>query len=412
MGGTFGAFENHQFRWLFASNMAFMLAMQGQMLVRTMMTYEITRSPFDLGLVSFSVAVPMFLLSPFGGVIADRVDRRQLIIWGQAVLICAELVVLALYFTSTLEFWHLLCNAVFMGCIYPMIMPALQAIVVDVVGKQRLQNAMALSMGGIGATRIVGPALAGFLIAVIGLGGAYTIGVALYIAAVLCLFGVSRIAIVRDLKEVTALQDLVEGFRYVRNNRLVMVMIMFGILPMFLAMPFQSLLVVFTEDVWNVGAGGLGLLYAVGGVGGLMGSLYVARLDAGGKRLRVMLISVVGFGGFLLAFAVSPWFLIAVPMVLIADIFASVFGAVNQSTTQVLIPDAVRGRISSFMMMTFSVTPMGTLPMSMVAENYGAPIAVSIASVAVIVTALLFYFSSKTLRSLDAVVTKIVRVSR
>jgi MFS family permease len=412
VGGTFGAFENHQFRWLFASNMAFMLAMQGQMLVRTMMTYEITRSPFDLGLVSFSVAVPMFLLSPFGGVIADRVDRRQLIIWGQAVLICAELVVLALYFTCTLEFWHLLCNAVFMGCIYPMIMPALQAIVVDVVGKQRLQNAMALSMGGIGATRIVGPALAGFLIAVIGLGGAYTIGVALYIAAVLCLFGVSRIAIVRDLKEVTALQDLVEGFRYVRNNRLVMVMIMFGILPMFLAMPFQSLLVVFTEDVWNVGAGGLGLLYAVGGVGGLMGSLYVARLDAGGKRLRVMLISVVGFGGFLLAFAVSPRFLIAVPMVLIADIFASVFGAVNQSTTQVLIPDAVRGRISSFMMMTFSVTPMGTLPMSMVAENYGAPIAVSIASVAVIVTALLFYFSSKTLRSLDAVVTKIVRVSR
>ena len=87
VGGTFGAFENHQFRWLFASNMAFMLAMQGQMLVRTMMTYEITRSPFDLGLVSFSVAVPMFLLSPFGGVIADRVDRRQLIIWGQAVLI-------------------------------------------------------------------------------------------------------------------------------------------------------------------------------------------------------------------------------------------------------------------------------------------------------------------------------------
>jgi MFS family permease len=412
VSATFRAFENHQFRWLFASNMAFMLAMQGQMLVRSMMTYEITQSAFDLGLVSFAVAIPMFCLSPIGGVIADRLDRRQLIIWGQAALICAELTIVVLYFTSHLAFWHLLCNAVIMGSVFPLIMPAQQALVVDVAGKQGLQNAMALLIGGMGATRILGPTLAGVLIAVIGLAGAYTIGLIMYVAALLCLFGVSRPAILRDLDNVSALEDLVEGFRYVRDNRLVMVMIVFGILPMFLAMPFQSLLVIFTESVWGVGASGLGLLYAVGGVGALLGSLYVARLNSGGKPLRVMLISVIGFGFFLLLFAASPWFLLAVPMVLIADIFASVFGAVNQSTTQILIPDAVRGRISSFMMMTFSVTPMGTLPMSIVAENYGAPIAVSIASVAVIIIALLFYFGSKALLSLDAQVERIVRDSR
>jgi MFS family permease len=126
----------------------------------------------------------------------------------------------------------------------------------------------------------------------------------------------------------------------------------------------------------------------------------------------VMLISVLGFGFFLFLFAVSPWFLMAIPMVLIAGIFASVFGTVNQSATQMLIPDAMRGRISSFMMMTFSVTPMGTMPMSIVTENYGAPVAVSIASVAVIIIALVFYFASRTLRTLDSEVAKIVRDSR
>jgi MFS family permease len=412
LSDTFRAFENRQFRWIFTSNMTFFLAMQGQILVRAIMTYEITESAVDLGLVSFTLAIPMFCLSPFGGVIADRLDRRQLIIWGQAALICAELPIAMLYFTSNLELWHLLCNAVILGCIYPLIMPAQQALVVDVTGKQGLQNVMALMNGGRSASRILGPTLAGILVAVIGLGGAYTIGVMLYGVALLCLFGVSRRAILRDLHNVSALEDLVEGFRYVRDNRLVMVMIVFGILPMFLAMPFQSLLVVFTESVWDVGASGLGLLSAVSGIGALLGSLYVARFNSDGKQLRVMLISVLGFGFFLFLFAVSPWFLMAIPMVLIAGIFASVFGTVNQSATQMLIPDAMRGRISSFMMMTFSVTPMGTMPMSIVTENYGAPVAVSIASVAVIIIALVFYFASRTLRTLDSEVAKIVRDSR
>jgi MFS family permease len=354
----------------------------------------------------------MFCLSPFGGVIADRFDRRQLIIWGQVALICAELPIALLYFTSHLAHWHLLCNAVILGCVYPLIMPAQQALVVDVAGKQGLQNAMALLIGGMGATRILGPTLAGILIAVIGLGGAYTVGLLMYGVALLCIFGVRRPVILRDLDNVSALEDLVEGFRYVRDNRLVMVMIVFGILPMFLAMPFQSLLVVFTESVWDVGASGLGLVSAIGGVGALLGSLYVARFNSDGKQLRVMMISVIGFGFFLLVFAVSPWFLMAVPMVLIADIFASVFGAVNQSTTQTLVPDEVRGRISSFMMMTFSVTPMGTLPMSIVADNYGAPVAVSIASVAVIIISLLFYFASRTLRALDSELANILGDSR
>jgi MFS family permease len=404
-GGRFGAalasLENRQYRWLFASNMAFFLAMQGQMLVRSMITFELTRSPLDLGFVNFAVAIPMMVLSPFGGVIADRFERRRLILLGQGALILSELCVVVLLVTGRLEFWHIVATAMVIGCIFPFTMPARTAVVVNIIGKRGLQNAMALSMGGMNATRILGPTLSGFMVPVLGLAGAFSIGVALYAVALLCLLGVDRCPPSEGARDQSALHDLRGGFRYVGRNRLVLVLLVFGILPMFLAMPFQTLLVVFSEEVWDVGSRGLGVLYAMSGLGGLLGSVYVAQRSEMRGRLSMMLGSLVAFASFLLAFAMSPWFLLGLPLVLLANVFSSVFGTLNNAAIQVLIPDRVRGRISSFLMMSFGITPLGTLPMAAVAERFGAPVAVAGASALVIVVGLIFFASSASLRSVD-----------
>ncbi|MCZ6781969.1 MAG: MFS transporter [Proteobacteria bacterium] len=394
--------EHRQYRWLFASNMAFFLAMQGQMLVRSMITFELTSSPLDLGFVNFAVAIPMMIMSPFGGVVADRFERRRLIMLGQGALILSELLVVALLVTGQLQFWHLVATAIIMGCVFPFTMPARMAIVVNIIGKRGLQNAMALSMGGMNATRILGPTLSGFLVPILGLSGAFSIGIVLYVIALLCLLGVHRCPPLQGARDLSVGRDLAEGFRYIGANRLVLVLLAFGILPMFLAMPFQTLLVVFTEDVWAVGSRGLGLLYAVSGLGGLLGSIYVAQRAETSGRLGVMLGALVGFASFLLAFAMSPWFLLALPLVLAANVFSSVFGTLNNTAIQILIPDRVRGRVSSFLMMSFGITPLGTLPMAAVAESFGAPVAVAGASVLVIAVGLLFYASSPSLRSVDA----------
>jgi MFS family permease len=395
------ALENRQYRWLFASNMAFFLAMQGQMLVRSMITFELTQSPLALGFVNFAVAIPMMVLSPFGGVIADRFERRRLILLGQGALVLSETCIVLLLVTGRLEFWHLLASATVIGSIFPFTMPARTAIVVNVIGKRGLQNAMALSMGGMNATRILGPTLSGFLVPILGLAGAFSIGLALYGTAWLCLLGVQRCPPVEGARDLSVGHDLAEGFRYVGRHRLVLVLLVFGILPMFLAMPFQTLLVVFTEEVWDVGSRGLGVLYAVSGLGGLLGSVYVAQRSEMRGRLGMMLGSLVAFASFLLAFAMSPWFLLGLPLVLIANVFSSVFGTLNNSAIQLLIPDRVRGRISSFLMMSFGITPLGTLPMAAVAERFGAPVAVAGASVLVIVVGLGFFASSPALRSVD-----------
>jgi MFS family permease len=374
--------------------------------VRSWLAFQLTQSEFALGLVSFMVAVPMLLMAPLGGVVADRRERRGLIAAGQATVLVTELVVLALLVAGALAFWHLLVASAVLGCVFPFIMPARQAIVASIAGRSGLANAMALNMAGMNFTRVVGPAAGGFGIGALGLAGTYGAGVALYALALLCLLGVRRSRPDGHAATASMGRNLLEGFRYLREDRLVLVLLAFGLIPMFLAMPFQTLLVVFADEVWQVGSTGLGLLSGVAGAGGVAGSLWVAWRHDTGRRAERQLVSMLGFGGFLLLFAQSPWFWPALPAVLLANVFASIYGTLNNTAIQILIPDRVRGRISSFLMMSFSLPLLGTLPMSALAEARGAPLAVSLASLLAIASALLFYAASPALRHMDAAVRR------
>ena len=144
----------------------------------------------------------------------------------------------------------------------------------------------------------------------------------------------------------TMLADVGFGLRYVRDHRTVAVMLLFGILPMFLAWPFQSLLVVFADEVWGVGERGFGAMQAAAGIGGVLGAWILALRGEASERLRLMVISAAAFALFLVLFARSPSFLLALAFVLVADVFASMFGTLNNTAIQILIPESVRGRIS------------------------------------------------------------------
>jgi MFS family permease len=393
--------EHQQYRRRFTSHFTFFLAMSGQGLVRAWLAFELTDSELALGLVSFTVAVPMLLLAPIGGVLSDRWERRNLVVAGQSLVIASEATILTLLLTDSLAFWHLLLGAGVMGCVFPFIMPARQALVVNVVGKRGLPNAMALGMAGMNVTRVAGPALAGFLIGPLGTKGTYLVGASLYIFALLAMLRVHRHPPVAK-PNVTMYASVVDGVSYVRENRLVLILIFFGLVPMFLAMPFQTLMVVFAEEVWDVGPAGLGLLSATAGIGGVAGSFYVAWRADSQHRVRSMMVSMIGFGAFLLAFSITPWFYSALALIFVANAFASVYSTLNNTAIQMIIPDDVRGRISSFLMMSFSLPLLGTLPMSAIAEAVGAPTAVGGASLLAVVVALLFYVGSPTLRSMDA----------
>lgn len=400
---AFASLQHQQFRWLYASNMAFFFAMNGQFIVRSYLAYDLTGSEFALGLINLVVAIPMLVVSPFGGVIADRVEKRRLILIGQSILVINELVILALLLTGRLEFWHLLAVVFVMACTFPFTMPARQAIVASIVGRQGLANAMALQMGGMNAARVVGPVLAGFIIAVAGVKWVYIFAVAMYALALASMTRVSKSPPVPGMGNRPVLTELWAGMRYVAGDPPVRALMILSIVPILLAMPFQALLVVFAEDVWDRGSTGLGLLQGAAGVGGIAGSFWVALRGDSPNKLRMLMSSLLAFSGTLFLFAISPWFLLALPLVLIADVFASIFTTVNNTAIQILIPDEVRGRVMSLMMMTFGLTPLGTVPVAAMAESYGAPVAVAIAAVVTAALSLIILFMSGALRSIDRV---------
>jgi len=392
--------RNEAYRWLFASNLAFFYGIQGQMVVRMLLAWHLTDSKLALGYTSLLAAIPMVLISPFGGAIADRIDRRTLILTGQAGIATSEAVIFTLLLAGRLEFWHLLVGSFVLGCLIPLIMPARMAMVVGLVGKGGLARAMALSGGGMQMMRIVAPALAGFLVAPIGLEGAYAFGVAAYATAFLCMLRV-RAQPMPARSGRTMWADVAYGLRYMREHRTVGVMLLFGILPMFLAWPFQSLLVVFADEVWNVGERGFGAMQAAAGIGGVLGAWILALRGEASQRLRLMVVSAVAFALFLVLFARSPSFWLALGFVLVADVFASMFGALNNTAIQILIPESVRGRISGFLMMSFGLAPLGTLPMTAAAERFGAPDAVTGAALILLVAVGVALAASASLRGVD-----------
>ena len=398
---AFSVLKNAQYTWLLCSNLAFFFAMQAQMVLRAWLAFKLTNSEFALGLVMFAIAVPMFFLSPVGGVMADRIDRRKLIILGQLTVFLLDLLILALLLTDRLEFWHLILNAAIIGSAFPFIMPARNAIVVNVVRKSNLEKAMAINMGGVNMTRVLGPAIAGFLIDFIGVSYAYCMGVLLYGVGLLFMIRVSSSKPASDIEHLSPLKSVIEGASYVKEHHLIFILLLFGLIPMFLAMPFQSLLVVFAEKVWQVGPRGFGFLSASIGIGGITGSLLVTSFKSDYSRLKRMMFSVIFFGFFLFCFSVSPWFFLGLPLVFVANVFASIFQTLNNTAIQMLIPDRVRGRITSFLMMSFSLPLLGTLPIAALAESLGAPFAVGLSSVLAILISLLFFMISPELRKMN-----------
>ena len=391
-----------QFRWLYISNIAFMFAMMAQFLVRSVLAYDLTDdNAFALGIVNFVVAIPMLVISPLGGAVADRLDRRKLILFVQTAVLADEALVFVLLVTDSLTFPYLLVLTGILGALFPFMMPARQAIIANVVGRQGLGNAMALQMGGMNFTRIVGPVAAGLLIPFIGIPNTW--------AAALVLYGVGLVAMLRVVPSYpdeveerrTVFGDMADGFRWVWRHPPVRVLLFLGLVPTLLAMPFQTLLVVFALDVWDAGESGLGILNAAAGIGGLLGSVYVAWVGESHKRLRLMMASILAFGATLIFFSLSPWFLLALPLILLADIFVTIFIVLNNTAIQVLIPDFVRGRVMSLLMMSFGLTPLATLPISWLAEQYGADIVVALASALMLVFAVFFFVLSPALRRIE-----------
>jgi len=412
---TFESLGERDYAWYFAGNTAFFMAMQMNIVVRGYLAYDLTDSATALGFVSFAFAIPMLFVAPIAGVISDRVNKRNLIMWAQSGTGAVNLGVAVLILTGSIEFWHLLVAAVMTGCIMSLVMPARQAVIPQLVPQHMLMNAISLQMGGMNLTRILGPTLAGVLIAPIGVGGVYIVTVVLFGVGVASILPLPRHGMIsrRDAAAPTAFfTDLTEGFRYIGGDPLFRLLITAAlVMPLFM-FPVQQILPVFAEDVFGTlfAADGLelGILMGSTGVGGLVGAMVATNLSEFPKKGPLMGFGALAMAGCFAVFAsTSLWlpvvaaFWAGVGMLIIGNVGAMIFQVTNNTIIQANVPDEYRGRIMSVLMMSFGTMPLGVVPVSIAADAYGAPKAIVGAQLIAIVVILLMFGISKRLRQLE-----------
>ena len=397
---TFYSLRFREFRFLWLGMVFLMMGMQMQMIVRGYLTYEITSSPFILGLVNAGFAIPMLSLALFGGAVADRMERKRVIQIGQCMAVVLALFVGISIVTDTITWIHLLFVSMVQGAQFSFLMPARQALVPQLVGRDNLTNAMSLDAAAMSITTLLAPAVGGVLYNVIGPEGVYFLVAGLGVLAVVFTSMVSARGGSANRPSVPMASDIAQGLRYVVNSPIVLILLVMGLATALLAMPFRFLMPVFVVDVYNRGPESLGLLVTIMGVGSLVGALFIATL---GKKKRGLLLLV---GSFISAIALMlvaaiPIYYAAAGLMVLMGLGDAGRRTLNQALIMEEVDDEYRGRVMSVFMMNFGLMPLGVLPAGALAERFGGQFAIMLLGVLLLLTTAAVLLTQRRLRELN-----------
>ncbi len=330
---------------------------------------DMTGSPFLVALVGFFGMIPLLLFGAFGGVLADRVDRRKLLISTQFINLVAGVVMLVLLLTDIAQYWHSYIVVLVSGLGWAFDMPARRSMVMDVTGRGGVTNAMALDSVGMHASRMLGPAIAGFLIQAVGIAGGYFVIVALYLVAILLMMGLRLPPREIQATSHSITRNLAEGFVYVRSNRVILGTVIVTVLMNLLLFPYMQMVPVIAKETLNVGPGLMGILMGADGLGAIIGSVAIAsfgqlryhgRVYLGGSMIGLILV---------LAFAASQWFAVSLPILVLLGLGTAGFGTMQATIVVISSSDEMRGRALGVISLAIGVGPIGALLIGALAET-------------------------------------------
>ena len=374
---TFLALENRNFRWMWLAGLVSSASFQMGMLARGWLVYNLTGSALALGWVSSGWGISILLLSLFGGVVADRVRKRDVLVASQVVMGVITLVLGILIKTDLIQIWHLFAGSFAAGIVFAFQMPANDSFVAEIVDQDTLLNASSLSSVAMSLMGIVVAPVAGILMEGTGAAGVYFLQVPLYALIVFFLLHLP-LTPPSEGKRDSVIRELVDGLRYIRARAMVLILMVISLTRVLLAMPYQTFLPVFAEDVFSVGASGLGLLQAAVGAGALVGSLGIASLGDFPRKGQLLLTAGLALGGGLLVFAYAPSFYLALVALALVGAAGNICMVTNFTLLQTNISDEVRGRVLSVAMWLWGFSPLGTIPSGALADRWGAPLVVAL----------------------------------
>src|SRR6201987_2079226 len=368
-----------------------------QSVAQSWLVYRLTRSSLLLGSVGFASQIPVFLVAPLGGIVADRHNRHRVVIATQIASMLLAFVLAFLTLADLVRVWQIFVLAALLGVVNAFDIPGRQAFLVDMVGKEDLMNAIALNSSMFNGARVVGPAVAGVLVAKLGEGWCFFANGVSYIAVIIGLLLMKVNAAPRVSAQTSPFEHILEGFRFVnRTAPIRALLLLLGVVSV-TGMPYVVLMPIFAARILHsggqelasligsrdLGAVRLGVLMGASGIGALLGALTLA-LRSGVKGLgRWVTVCCAGFGGSLMMFAVSRSFWISVLLLLPVGYFIMLQMASSNTLIQVMVPDELRGRtMAVYSMMFMGMAPVGALLGGALSDRLGAPLTVAIGGLA------------------------------
>ena len=387
---TLRALRHRNFQLFFGGQLISLIGTWMQTVAQSWLVYRLTGSALLLGAVGFAGQIPVFLTAPIGGITADRVNRQRLVIGTQvaSMLLAGLLAVLTL--TGRVHVWHIFVLAALLGVVNAFDIPGRQSFLVDMVGKEDLMNAIALNSSMFNGARIIGPAVAGILVARIGEGWCFAANSISYIAVIVGLI-LMKVHCPRRTSGQSPIEDIIEGFRWVSQTKIIRALLMLLGLISLVGMPYTVLMPIFADKILHGGARGLGILMGATGVGALFGALTLAT-KTGVKGLgRWVMLSCASFGVSLFLFSFSTWFWISVMLLLPAGYSMMLQMACSNTLIQSMVPDQLRGRVMAvYSMMFMGMAPIGALCGGALANRFGAPLTVAVGGIACVFGAIWF----------------------
>ena len=414
------------YRLYFGALLGQMAAMNMQMIARSWFMYELTDRASMLGLSALAGAIPMLGLSLFGGVLADRVTKKYVLIAGQLLSALVALGIAVSISFGAISWVHLIIAGVLQGTVMALMMPSRQAIIFEIVGQDSLMNAIALNAAAMNFLRLLAPAFAGFFIAMWSIKGVYYMMAGLYLTSVFFVLWLPRTEpILEDNPQEAggAFTDLWDGLRYIRSQPDIMMLLIVTLFAVILSMPYMFLLPVFTRetllvDISSLGSltslplvGGLisslaqssarqGLLISISGIGALLGSFIVATMS-NKRRGLFLLISILIVGVSLVIFSFTGSYLVALLVFIPLGFGQTGRMALANTLLQTYTEDTYRGRVMSVYLMEFGVTNIGVFLVGILADYIGVQWAVGGAAMLLVFFSIYFLLFSARIKKMD-----------
>lgn len=378
--GWFRALRHADFRLFWTGNFVSNIGSWMHNVAQGWLVLQLTNSPWWLGVLGFAQQVPALMFSLLGGVLADRAPRRQLLLTTQTIMLVLALVLAALVSLDWITVPLIVTLAFLTGTTMALNAPSYQAALRDLVEPRDTLNAIALNSIQFNTSRVLGPSLAGFLIAGVGVAACFYLNALSYVAL---LYAIVRVRFpLRESREAASVhEDIVEGFRYMRAHREILLLVLLVAMVSTFGLPYLVMMPAFARDVLHVGPKGLGYLVAAAGAGALAGGIHLAVLKPHRRRGPLVLGAALVFFAALLLFCFSrkPT-LSGLLLAFVGGAMVSSVATVN-SLIQTVVPDGIRGRVLSMHTMAFlGFTPLGSLLVGALAETWGPPTALAISS--------------------------------